>query len=294
MITCKIFFKKQDSETIIKQAFVVFLHAENKIIEKNRKLLFRKTNMTEAERKEFKIVRNVNEKFNKAIRDYALIEEGDHILIGLSGGKDSLALVELLGERMKVFAPRFKATALHVTVENIPYQSDLKFLESHAERFNIPFVHRVTRYDQSTDMRKSHCFLCSWNRRKMLFETAKELGCTKIALGHHLDDIVETLLLNIFYQGALGTMPPKLKMNKFDMTIIRPMALIPESEIKELEKLRNYPKQRKNCPYEKESSRGKMKDVIKQVESWHPAVRQSIWAAMENIHPEYLPLKISK
>ena len=241
---------------------------------------------------ESKIIRNINEKFNKAIRDYALIEEGDHVLVGLSGGKDSLALVELLSERMKIFAPRFKASALHVSVENIPYKADLNFLKLYSEQFNMPFVHRITRYDESTDMRKSHCFLCSWNRRKMLFETAKELGCTKIALGHHLDDAVETLLLNMFYQGATGTMPPKLKMTKFDMTIIRPMSLIPESGLIELGKIRNYPNQIKNCPYEKESSRGKIKEIIKQVEAWQPDVRQSLWAAMENIQPEYLPQKI--
>ena len=241
---------------------------------------------------ESKIIRNINEKFNKAIRDYALIEEGDHVLVGLSGGKDSRALVELLSERMKIFAPRFKASALHVSVENIPYKADLNFLKLYSEQFNMPFVHRITRYDESTDMRKSHCFLCSWNRRKMLFETAKELGCTKIALGHHLDDAVETLLLNMFYQGATGTMPPKLKMTKFDMTIIRPMSLIPESELIELGKIRNYPNQIKNCPYEKESSRGKIKEIIKQVEAWQPDVRQSLWAAMENIQPEYLPQKI--
>ena len=249
--------------------------------------------MTEQDRKEFKIVHDINAKFNKAIRDYALIEEGDHVLVGLSGGKDSLALIELLGKRMKIFAPRFKASALHVTVENIPYKSDIEFLKSYSESFNIPFVHRVIRYDRSTDTRKSHCFLCSWNRRKVLFETAKELGCTKIALGHHLDDAVETLLLNMFYQGSMGTMPPRLKMTKFDMTIIRPMSLIPESEIVELEKIRNYPKQIKKCPYEKESSRGKMKEIIKQVETWHPNVRQSLWVAMENIHLEYLPEKSS-
>ena len=250
--------------------------------------------MEEQKRKDSKNLRNINEKFNKAIRNYGLIEDGDHLLIGLSGGKDSLALTELLGERMKIFSPRFKATALHVTVENIPYQSDLDFLKSYSEKFNIPFVHRVTCYDQSTDIRKSHCFLCSWSRRKMLFEAAKELGCTKIALGHHLDDAVETLLLNMFYQGATGTMPPLLKMNKFDMSIIRPMSLIPENEIIQLEKTRNYPKQIKNCPYEKESSRGKMKEIIKQVETWHPNVRQSLWAAMENIHSEYLPQKTDK
>lgn len=262
-----------------KNRFYVFLHANSIII------------MTEQEKAEAKIIRNLQSKFNKAIRDYRLIDENDHILIGLSGGKDSLALIELLGERMKVFFPRFRATAVHVTVENIPYKSDLDFLEAHCKQFGIPFVHRTTSYDISTDTRKTHCFLCSWNRRKTLFDTAKELGCTKIALGHHLDDTVETLLLNMFYQGAMGTMPPKLKMNKFDMTIIRPMSLIAESELKQLEKLRNYPKQIKNCPYEKESSRQKIKKIISEVEQWYPTVRQSIWAAMENIQTEYLPKK---
>lgn len=247
--------------------------------------------MTEQERKEFKTIKNINEKFNKAIRDYRMIDENDHVLIGLSGGKDSLALVELLGERMKVFFPRFKTSAVHITVSNISYKSDFNFLKSYSEKFDIPFYHRTISYDQSTDKRKSPCFLCSWNRRKALFDTAKELGCTKIALGHHLDDIVETLLLNMFYQGTMGTMPPKLKMNKFDMTIIRPLALIPESEIMELEKIRNYPKQIKNCPHEKESSRHKIKELIKQLEMWNPNVRQSIWSSMEHLQLNYLPKK---
>ncbi|NDV45961.1 tRNA 2-thiocytidine(32) synthetase TtcA [Paludibacter sp. 221] len=246
------------------------------------------------EKTEYKIINDIQSRFNKAIRDYGLIDDGDHLLVGLSGGKDSLALTELLGERMKVFSPKFKVSAVHVSVENIPYKSDLDFLRSYSEGFNIPFVHRVTRYDESTDTRKSNCFLCSWNRRKVLFDTAKELGCNKIVLGHHLDDMVETLLLNMFFQGAMGTMPPKLKMTKFDMTIIRPMALIPESGVSELARIRNYPKQIKNCPFEKESSRTKIKELIKQVEQWHPSVRQSIAAAMENIQTEYLPLKINK
>ncbi len=250
--------------------------------------------MTQQELKEQKLLKKIQSKFNKAIRDYNLISENDHILIGLSGGKDSLALVELLGERMKIFFPRFKATAVHITVENIPYQADLDFLRHYSEQFNIPFIHRRTRYDPSTDTRKSPCFLCSWNRRKTLFDTAKELGCTKIALGHHLDDTVETLLLNILYQGAMGTMPPKLKMTKFDMTIIRPMSLIPESELCELAEIREYPRQIKNCPYEKESSRQKIKNIISEVEKWHPTVRQSVWAAMENIQPDYLPQKENK
>ena len=178
-----------------------------------------------------RLVRGIEVKMNKAMRDYALIDEGDHVLVGLSGGKDSLALVELLGRRMRVYAPRFRATAVHVSVEHIPYRADLGFLRQHAEEAGMPLEHRTVAYDPTGDRRKSPCFLCSWHRRKALFETARELGCTKIALGHHLDDVVETLLLNMFFQGTTGTMPPRLRMDKFDMTLIRPLCLVPERDL---------------------------------------------------------------
>ncbi len=238
-----------------------------------------------------KILQKIQSKVKKAINDYQLIDNDDHILIGLSGGKDSLALVELLGERMKIFVPRFKLTAVHISVENISYQSDLEYLKNHAAQFGIPFVHYTTKFDDSTDTRKSTCFLCSWYRRKTLFKLAKKLHCNKIALGHHLDDIAETLLLNLVYQGSFGTMPPKLKMDKFNMTIIRPLALVTEKEMKEMEQIRAYHKQVKNCPHEKDSSRRDAKNLLTELEKWNPDVRQSIWGAMENIKTEYLPKK---
>jgi len=247
--------------------------------------------MEELNKTDKKILIGIQSKFKKALYDYRLIEDGDHILIGLSGGKDSLALLELLGERMKIFVPRFKLTAVHVTVENIAYESNLNYLKTISEKFNIPFVHYKTKFDGTTDTRKSICFLCSWHRRKALFAVAKELGCNKMALGHHLDDITETLLLNLFYQGSFGTMPPKLKMDKFDMTIIRPLSLISEKEMKEMERIREYQKQEKNCPYEKDSSRRNAKNLISELEKWNPEVRNSIWAAMENIKSDYLPRK---
>ncbi len=241
-----------------------------------------------------KTLQKIQSKVKKAINDYQLIDNDDHILIGLSGGKDSLALVELLGERMKIFVPRFKLTAVHISVENISYQSDLEYLENYAAQFGIPFVHHTTKFDDTTDTRKSTCFLCSWHRRKALFDVAKTLNCNKIALGHHLDDIAETLLLNLVYQGSFGTMPPKLKMDKFDMTIIRPLALVTEKEMKEMEQIRAYHKQVKNCPHEKNSSRRDAKNLLTELEKWNPDVRQSIWGAMENIKKEYLPKKVDR
>jgi tRNA(Ile)-lysidine synthase TilS/MesJ len=247
--------------------------------------------MDELSKADTQKIRKLHNKVKKAINEYGLIDDGDHILVGLSGGKDSLALVELLGERMKIFVPKFKLTAVHISVENISYQSDLAYLEAHSNHFNIPFVHHVTKFDETIDETKSKCFLCSWHRRKALFEVAQQLGCNKIALGHHLDDMVETLLLNLFYQGSFGTMPPKLQMEKFDMTIIRPLSLITESEMREMETIRAYKKQVKNCPFEKDSSRRDAKNLITELEKWNPDVRQSILGAMQNIKTEYLPQK---
>ena len=241
-----------------------------------------------------KLMRRIEKKFSKGVVEYGLIEEGDKILIGLSGGKDSLALVELLGRRSKIFKPRFSVVAVHVVMSNIPYKSDLEYLRAQAAAYDIPFVVYETSFDPSTDNRKSPCFLCSWNRRKALFTVAKEQGCNKIALGHHMDDILETLLMNMTYQGAVSTMPPRLVMRKFDMTIIRPMCLVHESDLLELAEMHGYRKQVKNCPYESQSSRSEMKGILKQLEALNPEARYSLWSSMNNIQTDLLPEKINE
>ena len=237
-------------------------------------------------------LRRIDKRFNKGVVQYGLIEDGDKILIGLSGGKDSLALIELLGRRSRIYKPRFSVVAVHVVMKNIPYKSDLEYLRAHSEAYGVPFVVYETEFDPTTDTRKSPCFLCSWNRRKALFTVAKEQGCNKIALGHHMDDILETLLMNMTYQGAFSTMPPKLVMRKFDMTIIRPMCLVHESDLIELAELHNYRKQVKNCPYESQSSRSEVKGILKQLEALSPEARYSMWNSMTNVQEELLPDKI--
>ena len=246
------------------------------------------TKFTEEEQ----ILRRIERRFNKGVVQYNLIEEGDKILIGLSGGKDSLALIELLGRRARIFKPRFSVVAVHVVMKNIPYQSNLEYLRAHAETFGVPLVVYETSFDPSTDTRKSPCFLCSWNRRKALFTVAKEQGCNKIALGHHMDDILETLLMNLTYQGAFSTMPPRLVMKKFDMTIIRPMCMVHEADLVELAALHDYRKQVKNCPYESQSSRSDMKGILRQLEAMNPEARYSLWGSMTNVQEELLPDKI--
>ena len=148
----------------------------------------------------------ITKRFHKACADYGLIADGDHILVGVSGGKDSLALVELLGKRAQVYVPRFKVTAVYVRLKERSYQSDIAYLSRFCASVHVPFIVRdaetgedAKREADGVDKReKDPCFLCSWYRRKVLFDVAQELGCNKIALGHHKDDIVETLLLIVY------------------------------------------------------------------------------------------------
>lgn len=238
---------------------------------------------------EDKTLYRINKRFLKGITDYGLISDGDKILVGLSGGKDSMALLELLAMRSRIFKPRFTVMAVHVEMSNIEYKSDTTYLREFAESLGVEFVTYTTSFDPTTDTRKSPCFLCSWNRRKALFTVAKEYGCNKIALGHHNDDILETLLMNMTFQGAISTMPPRLVMRKFDMTIIRPMCLIHESDLVEMARIRGYHKQIKNCPYEKDSHRSDMKEVLRRLQEMNPEARYSLWSSMSNIQEDMLP-----
>ena len=234
-------------------------------------------------------MRRIQKCFNKGVVQYGLIEDGDKILVGLSGGKDSLALLELLALRSRIYKPKFSVVAAHVVMKNISYESDMDYLRSYAESLGVPFICYETSFDLSTDTRKSPCFLCSWNRRKALFTVAKEQGCNKIALGHHMDDILETLLMNMTFQGAFSTMPPKLVMRKFDMTIIRPMCLVHEADLLQMAAYRGYKKQIKNCPYEKDSNRSSIKEVFHTLEKLNPEARYSLWGSMSNIQSDLLP-----
>lgn len=243
---------------------------------------------------EEKLIRLIDKRFSKGVVQYGLIKEGDKILIGLSGGKDSLALVELLGRRSRIFKPRFSVVAVHVVMTNIPYQTNMEYLKEHAAAYDVPLIVHETSFDPTTDTRKSPCFLCSWTRRKALFAIAKEQGCNKIALGHHMDDILETLLMNMTFQGAFSTMPPKLVMRKFDMTLIRPMCLVHETDLIRLARVRGYRKLQKNCPYEANSSRSDMKAVLRRLEDLNPEARYSLWGSMNNVQEDLLPEIITK
>lgn len=232
---------------------------------------------TEIQRLEHKIIR----KFQKALYQYKLIDDGDKILIGLSGGKDSLCLMELLAKRAKIQKPTFSVEAVHVKMENIHYESDTAYLYYFAKKLGVPLHVVTTSFEYKPECKKSPCFLCSWYRRKQLFNLAQNIGCNKIALGHHMDDIIHTALMNLSFNGHFSTMPIKLKMSKMPLTIIRPMCLISESDIHKYAELTGYKKQLKKCPYETETERNNAKHIFKEFEAINPEIRYSIWNALE-------------
>lgn len=222
--------------------------------------------------------------FNQGLTQYELLAESDRILIGLSGGKDSLALLDFMARRAAIYKPHIELEALHVRMKNIPYETDTSYIEEFTASRGVHLTIKETSFDPSTDHRKSPCFLCSWNRRKMLFETAKELKCNKIALGHHQDDILHTALLNLTFQGQFSTMPARLRMKKFPLTIIRPLCKVAEADLAQWASLQNYQKQVKSCPYETDSHRSSVRHLFEQIEAMAPEARYSWWNALEQEH----------
>ena len=223
---------------------------------------------------------------------YHLIEDDDRILVGLSGGKDSLLLLELLAKRARILHPRFEVEALHVRMENIHYETDTSYLQAFCDDLGVRLHVRTTRFEvdnlshQNNQNARLHkqkqpCFLCSWNRRKEMFNLAQELGCNKIALGHHQDDILHTALMNLCFQSRVASMPARLKMRKMPLTIIRPLCMIQEQDIKAYAELQGYQKQQKLCPYETDSHRSDIKRLYEEMERISPEVRYSIWGALE-------------
>lgn len=239
--------------------------------------------------KENSIIRKVNQKVGKAIQKYHLIDEGDRILVGLSGGKDSMVLLETLAGRLKFHPLKYELAAIHVSLKSQPYSVDLEYLKSFAQNLEVPFIHKVIDVDLFDQKNNNPCFVCSWNRRKALFETARESGFNKLSLGHHLDDAIETLLMNMAFQASIGSMPPLLKMFEGKLSVIRPLILLSENEIKEFAAIRRFKSEIKLCHFEKESKRKDIKNLISQLVELYPNARTNIYASMTNILEEYLP-----
>ena len=230
---------------------------------------------------EYRLHKRLMRQMGEAIREFSLIEAADKVLIGLSGGKDSLALLHLLGEMMVHTNRRFEVGALHVKMRGVDYLTDTSYLQSQCARWDIPLMVREAEMAPDRNARRTPCFLCSWNRRKVLFQVAQDEGYGKIALGHHQDDILRTAVMNLAFNGTFSTMPVRLRMRKFPVSIIRPLAKMNEDDLRQWAALQHYEPVKKVCPHDGESHRTSVASVLDALHQFSPEYRQSLWHALE-------------
>jgi tRNA 2-thiocytidine biosynthesis protein TtcA len=224
----------------------------------------------------------------KAIHRYQLIQDGDRILVGVSGGKDSLTLLHLLHERQKRVPIHYELTPVHIDLgfDSNRIQILKDFFESQGLPYHIEFTNIGNRAN-GPENRENPCFLCSWERRKSLFYLAHRFKCNKIALGHHKDDIVETLLLNIFYSAEISTMLPLQTLFKGKITLIRPLTLIEERKIERFAREMNLPFGPSGCPSSGKTKRKEVKELIEVLEKKNHRVKGNIFRSLSNIKMDY-------
>lgn len=216
--------------------------------------------------------------------DYGMIHSGDKILVGVSGGKDSLTLLKVLWERRNFVPIRYDILAVHVDLGFSG--SSLEPLKDFLKQEGYPFIVRKKKLAEPKD--KKNCFWCSWNRRRQLFEEAKKQGCNKIALGHHKDDIVETILMNLFFEGEISGMSPCQELFKGKIHIIRPLAYVEEKDIAEYVQQMSFPVAHCLCPQAGFTQRAAVKKMIAQLEKTAPGVKSNIFHSLKRIKKDYL------
>lgn len=225
----------------------------------------------------------------KAIHRFGLIGNGDRILVGVSGGKDSLTLLHLLNERRKRVPIRYELIPVYIDLGFNSGRTEIlkDFFESRGLSYHIEFTD-IGKKANSSENRENPCFLCSWERRKRLFYLAQHLKCNKIALGHHQDDIIETFLLNIFYSAEISTMLPLQTLFKGKITLIRPLALIEEKKIERFARETGLPFGSSGCPSSGKTKRREVKELIGELERNNRKIKGNIFRSLSNIKMDYM------
>jgi tRNA(Ile)-lysidine synthetase-like protein len=237
-----------------------------------------------------KVVNNVQQLIEKAIKKHNMIVENDNILIGVSGGIDSLVLLENLAYKKLYYKFNFNLKAVHIDINNIPYSVNKNFLIEFCDKLNVEiiFIDKNIEIDNSK-ITTNPCFICSWNRRKLLFNYAKEHNFNKLALGHHRDDALETFMMNMIYHGSISSLPASLKMFDGRMFLIRPMIYLNKEQILKYAEIKNHTIKIKTCEYEHFSTRKKVEEVYQTMEKFNSNAKSNVFKALSNIFDEYLP-----
>lgn len=234
-------------------------------------------------------IQKVRQTAGKAINHYRMIGANDKVMIAVSGGKDSLSLLEILSSRRKGLPISYELHAAHIITEDVPYQIDVDWLHAFCEALDVKLHLVKTRANLSTAGKKKPCFACSRNRRKELFQLTHSLGIKKLAFGHHLDDAVETLVMNMAQHANISSIPANLSMFEDKLQVIRPLILLTNDEMKTYAELLGFQSLKRECPYEDHTIRQKAREIVEQMTSINPKARINIFNSMKKIDFEYLP-----
>ena len=232
-------------------------------------------------------------RFTRAVREYELVKEGDKIAVCISGGKDSMLMAKLFQELKRHNKFNFEVVFLVMDPGYSP--ANRQIIEANAKRMNIPItIFESDIFDAVFNIEKSPCYLCARMRRGHLYSKAKELGCNKIALGHHYDDVIETILMGMLYGAQMQTMMPKLHSTNFEgMELIRPLYLIREDDIKKwrdsndlhfIQCACKFTDTCSTCGGENTSKRVEVKNLIRQLKETNPFVESNIFKSVENVN----------
>jgi len=238
-----------------------------------------------------KLQKRLRRNVGSAIADYNMIEDGDKIMVCLSGGKDSYCMLDVLLNLQKTAPISFEIIAVNLDQKQPGFPPDV--LPDYLTKIGVPFhILEKDTYSVVTEVipeGKTYCSLCSRLRRGTLYGFAQQIGATKIALGHHRDDIIETLFLNMFYGGKLKAMPPKLLSDDKQNVVIRPLAYCKEADLEAYAELKAFPIIPCNlCGSQDGLQRQVIKDMLQQWEKQHPGRLETIFAATKNVAPSQL------
>lgn len=225
----------------------------------------------------------------QAIHHYDMITDGDRIAVGLSGGKDSLALMRVLSERLSRVPIHYSLHAIHLDLgfEGSPARA----IQDYCQKFGYDLLLEYTDYGlrgHSEENRENPCFLCARLRRKRLFELAHKLGCNKLALGHNMDDIIETLFLNMCYSGEISTMVPCQPFFEGKLIVIRPLAHVDGPAIRRFAEAHEFPDFSNPCPTARTSKRVEIRNMLNRLYQTNNKIRGNIFRSLSHIKPDYL------
>ena len=225
----------------------------------------------------------------KALQDYKMISEGDRIALGVSGGKDSLILLYVLRYLQKSLTVNFEIMAVTV---NLGWEVDYRPVAEFCQKIGVAYEQVDTRIGPvifESRKEKNPCSLCSRMRRGALDNRAKELECNKVALGHHLDDAIETMFLSMFYEGRTRTFLPVTYLDRKDLTLIRPLIYVPEKNISLMSReINSLPLIENPCPASGETKRQVVKEIVNDIESRIPRVRHRLWLSLQRMQKDRL------